>query len=170
MKRAVSLLCLDIAIGVDRDYQTYTWSRLLTEGPSPEKDEDFHYLHTVNKLVPVPKVLLLQDFDKRPPQHIRFSRGQVFMRDQHTCQYCAKTLPKQKLNIDHVVPRTQGGKTTWENVVASCHYCNRKKGGRTPGQAGMKLLTIPHRPSVSPLLTTLKDLNPVWNNFILSPA
>jgi len=168
VKRAVSLLCLDIAVGVDADYQTYSWEDLLTKPPENEKRLHFHILRSISMEVAVPKVLVLQDFDRRPPQSVRFSRLQVFLRDHHTCQYCAKNLPKQRLNIDHVVPRTQGGKTTWENVVTSCHSCNRKKGGRTPLQAGMRLLSTPHRPRISPQLLFLKEQHPVWNSFLFA--
>jgi len=167
LKRAVSLLYLDIAVGVDHEYQTYSWDQLIEAELPPEKSFHFYYLHTVNKKVPVPKVVVLNEFDKRPPQHVRFSRTQVFVRDRFTCQYCSKILPKQKLNIDHVMPRMLGGKTNWENVVTSCHPCNRRKGGRTPAQAGMPLLTLPHKPSVSPTLNALKTANPSWQAFLL---
>jgi len=168
VKRAVNLLCLDIAMGVDATYQTYSWVDLVKSPISPEKVEAFHFVQTINRVVPVPKVLVLQTFDRRPPQMIRFSRGQVFLRDQHTCQYCGKNLSKQRLNIDHVIPRTQGGKTTWENVVTSCHPCNRKKGGRTPTQAGMDLLNKPFKPTISPALRLLKKLNPSWSPFLIA--
>jgi 5-methylcytosine-specific restriction endonuclease McrA len=164
----VTLLCLDIAHGVDDEYQTYAWEDLL-EGLVPEeKREHFYPLQTVVTEVPVPKVLMLRDFDRRPPQSVKFSRGQIFLRDRNTCQYCAKQLPRQKLNLDHVLPRTQGGKTTWENVVTSCHPCNRRKGGRTPIQAGMKLLSQPYRPKISPILHALTQVNPSWEIFLFT--
>lgn len=166
LKRAVSLLYLDIAVGVDHEYQTYSWEQLLDGDLPDDKSEHFYYLRTITREVPVPKVVVLTDFDKRPPQNVKFSRAQVFVRDHFTCQYCAKTLPKQKLNIDHVVPRMAGGKTIWENVVTSCHPCNRRKGGRTPTQAGMNLISNPRRPNVSPLLTALRTMNAVWKPFL----
>jgi hypothetical protein len=169
VKRAVSLLCLEVATGLDGEYQTYSWDDLLESFPDENKTDHFYYLKGVQGPIPIPKVLLLHGFDKRPPQTVKFSRGQVFLRDRFTCQYCSKTLPKQRLNIDHVVPRTQGGKTTWENVVTSCHYCNRKKGGRTPIQANMKLLTVPYKPSIAPVLTVLHEQNPTWSAFLFTP-
>jgi len=168
IKRAISLLYMDIAVGVDHEYQTYSWDQLLDDTLPSEKASHFYYLRTVTRDVPVPKVVVLNDFDKRPPQSVKFSRGQVFIRDRYTCQYCSKDLPKQKLNIDHVVPRMAGGKTVWENVVTSCHPCNRRKGGRTPQQAGMALLSNPQRPNVSPLLTVLKNSNSVWQPFLIA--
>ncbi len=166
IKRAVSLLYLDIAHGVDTDFQTYSWSQLLSASFPLEKLDQFHLVRTIDRPVPIPKVMLLNDFDRRPPQHVRFSRSQVFIRDQYTCQYCARKLPKQKLNIDHVVPRIQGGKTIWENVVTSCHPCNRKKGGRTPSQAQMPLRSQPKKPAVAPLLTALKTTQSAWTPFL----
>lgn len=166
VKRAVSLLYMDIAVGVDHEYQTYSWEQLLDGDLDNDKSSSFYFLRTVHRDVPIPKVVVLNEFDRRPPQNVKFSRAQVFMRDRFTCQYCAKTLPKQKLNIDHVVPRVAGGKTIWENVVTSCHPCNRRKGGRTPAQAGMHLLTHPHKPSVSPLFNALKQINAVWKPFL----
>jgi 5-methylcytosine-specific restriction endonuclease McrA len=164
----VTLLFLEIAQGVDNEYQTYEWTDLWAKDLPEDKKEHFHFIRSVVRPVPVPKVILLKDFDKRPPQTVKFSRAQVFLRDRHTCQYCYKTLPKQRLNLDHVIPRAQGGKTTWENVVASCLHCNWKKGGRTPAQAGMRLLTAPRRPKFSPSLQVLTANHPTWNQFLFS--
>jgi 5-methylcytosine-specific restriction endonuclease McrA len=77
----------------------------------------------------------------------RFSRMGVFVRDGFRCQYCAESRPHGGLNLDHVVPRARGGVTSWENVVAACYACNTKKGGRTPEEAGMRLLRAPVQPS-----------------------
>lgn len=88
---------------------------------------------------------------KRP---VKFSRANVFARDGFSCQYCGVKKRPRELNYDHVVPRAQGGKTVWENIVTSCYDCNGKKRGRTPEQAGMKLLRQPVRPktvSTSPV-------------------
>jgi 5-methylcytosine-specific restriction endonuclease McrA len=76
------------------------------------------------------------------------------MRDANTCQYCGEELPRAELNLDHVVPRAQGGRTTWENVVCCCIDCNLSKGARTPVQAGLKLLKTPVRPRWTPTFRT----------------
>lgn len=167
VKRAINLLCLDIAHGIDAEYQTYTWDSLFSNPPSDDeiKRDSFYFVRTVHQVVPVPKVVILRGYDKRPPHSVRFSRTQVFLRDSHTCQYCGEALPKPRLNIDHVVPRIQGGKTTWENVVTSCHHCNRVKGGRTPQQAGMRLLSLPRKPRESPQLSLLKKIHTSWLPF-----
>jgi 5-methylcytosine-specific restriction endonuclease McrA len=77
----------------------------------------------------------------------------VFTRDKYTCQYCGTMPHRSQLNLDHVIPRSLGGKTSWENVVASCVDCNRRKGGRTPEQARLRLLRSPARPRWSPFMT-----------------
>ena len=166
VRRAVSLLCLEDAVGIDTEYQTYAWDELMAPERAKANPNEFYCVRSVSLEVSIPKVLILKDFDKRPPQFVRFSRAHIFMRDDHTCQYCSNTLPKQKLNIDHVIPRVQKGKTSWENVVTSCHGCNRKKGGRTPRQAGMKLLKNPLKPKVSPLLLALRQRIESWDPFL----
>lgn len=110
----------------------------------------------------------------RPVGHVKrgvkFSKLNVCLRDNFTCQYCSSKLPMRKLNYDHVVPRRLGGQTTWENIVASCYPCNDKKAGRTPDQAGMKLLKKPVRPRALPLngpmLVSVKDMPESWRFYL----
>jgi 5-methylcytosine-specific restriction endonuclease McrA len=83
---------------------------------------------------------------------VRFSRHNIFTRDDHTCQYCGGLFARAELNLDHVVPRSQGGKTNWENVVTSCVSCNSRKGGRTPVQAGIRLVRPPRKPTWAELV------------------
>lgn len=77
---------------------------------------------------------------------LRFNRRNVYLRDQGRCQYCGVAMSFGEFTCEHVVPRAQGGRTSWENIVAACIACNRRKGGRTPKQAGMKLRSKPTRP------------------------
>ena len=88
---------------------------------------------------------------------VRFSRMNVLTRDKWTCQYCGKRLPTRRLNYDHVVPRSQGGKTVWENIVTSCYPCNSKKGDQTPAQAGMTLHKTPYKPKDLPVAAFYLD-------------
>jgi 5-methylcytosine-specific restriction endonuclease McrA len=110
---------------------------------------------TSDGAIPVPRVIVLTHFDRVPRRQVRFSRTHIFRRDRYTCQYCELTPPRSQLNLDHVVPRAQGGLTTWENVVCSCVPCNRKKGGRTPEQAGVRLRRRPRRPRWTPLMSVV---------------
>jgi 5-methylcytosine-specific restriction endonuclease McrA len=83
------------------------------------------------------------------------TRRNVFFRDGYTCQYCLRQLPVRELTCDHVVPRAQGGGSSWENLVAACGPCNRRKGGRTPEEARMRLRRRPMRPESLPVEYTL---------------
>jgi len=105
----------------------------------------------------VPRIVRLTRFDRMPAQTVRFNRKNLFARDEHRCQYCGKNEPVHKLSLDHVVPRSHGGATTWENIVCCCLRCNSRKGGRTPAQARMKLLTKPAKPRFSPLMLLSAD-------------
>jgi 5-methylcytosine-specific restriction endonuclease McrA len=101
-------------------------------------------IHTISKSYPYPSVIKLSTYFRIPFKQIELSRKNIIRRDSFTCQYCgAKT---QDLTIDHIIPRSRGGADTWENLVAACHYCNNKKGNRTPEEAEMQLLSIPRKP------------------------
>lgn len=99
----------------------------------------------------VPAVAVLRRKVRHKKTGVKFSQINLCMRDKFTCQYCSERLPMSLLNKDHVLPRGQGGKTTWENIVMSCFPCNSRKANRTPEQAGMMLLTVPVRPKVLPM-------------------
>jgi 5-methylcytosine-specific restriction endonuclease McrA len=145
VKRAFSLLYQGVAKAIDDQYKLYEfedWAALSTTGDC---------IVTVNRAIRVPRVLVLSAYEYLPKGRVRFSRLNIYARDHDTCQYCGRTLPRSELNLDHVDPRCDGGKTTWENVVCSCVPCNLKKGGRTPERAGMKLLRKPFRPRWTPL-------------------
>jgi 5-methylcytosine-specific restriction endonuclease McrA len=146
VKRALSLLYLGVAKAIDAQYRLYEfedWAALSAASPHDS-------INTINRRIRVPRVVVLSAYEYLPRGRVRFSRLNIYARDHDTCQYCARTLPRSELNLDHVVPRSQGGKTSWENVVCSCVPCNLKKGGRTPAQARMKLLKVPTRPRWTP--------------------
>jgi 5-methylcytosine-specific restriction endonuclease McrA len=107
-------------------------------------------VRTVDRVIQVPRVLVLQIYDRMPKTNVRFSRHNIYTRDGNTCQYCGQALDRVDLNLDHVVPRAHGGRTTWENVVCCCLPCNLKKGARTPEQAGIRLLKPPVQPRWTP--------------------
>jgi 5-methylcytosine-specific restriction endonuclease McrA len=88
-------------------------------------------------------VIRLLEYWRIPHQTRALSRKNILMRDRYTCQYCHRTLPSSELTLDHVVPRSRAGETTWENLVACCHPCNNRKGSRTPDEANMKLSRAP---------------------------
>ena len=112
-----------------------------------EYEEDIRSLRLTIKMPAV--VRLLRRVARR--RTIRFSRVNVAARDRFLCQYCGERLPLGRLTFDHVIPRSQGGRTSWENIVMACRPCNGQKADRTPVQAGMRLLKEPVRPSWLPL-------------------
>ncbi|AGC45878.1 HNH endonuclease [Myxococcus sp. MISCRS1] len=162
VKRAFSLLYQGVAKAIDAQYRLYEfddWAALSATNDC---------ITTINRTIRVPRVLVLSAYDHLPRGRVRFSRLNIYARDADTCQYCGKNLPRSELNLDHVMPRTQGGKTTWENVVCSCVPCNLKKGGRTPEQADMRLLKKPVRPRWTPLFrgATRKVTYQEWLPFL----
>jgi len=102
------------------------------------------FIHSANCDFPVPSVIRLARMIKRPWHEKRLARIEIFRRDHYTCQYCGKET--QQLTLDHVIPRYRGGQHTWKNVVSACISCNRRKAGRTPQEAGMKLIQRPSPP------------------------
>jgi len=165
-KRAFTMLYLGVARVIDDQFRTFdfaSWAQLSDEVGSGHRpasllgggsDGSVDFVHTVNRSILVPRVIVLQVYDRMPRTKVRFSRHNIYMRDSNTCQYCGRELPRAELNLDHVVPRAQGGRTTWENVVCCCIDCNLSKGARTPEQAGLKLLKPALRPRWTPTFRT----------------
>ena len=121
--------------------------------------------------LPAPSVVRLRRMVRPRDATVKLSRKNLFFRDGYTCQYCARRLPPTKLNIDHVVPRNRGGKTLWNNVVTACIVDNIRKGGRTPDEAGMKLLRDPEIPDWSPaerILATVGQVPDRWRLYLSS--
>jgi 5-methylcytosine-specific restriction endonuclease McrA len=154
VKRAFALLYQGVARAVDEHYRTFdfaSWRDLAVE---------MHHerVGIIGGLMRVPRVLLLVAYERVPKRHVRFSRFNIYARDNNTCQYCGRRLPRTDLNLDHVIPRSRGGTSTWENVVCSCHGCNRRKGGRTPEEARMLLIRKPERPHWTPFSSEMFSL------------
>jgi 5-methylcytosine-specific restriction endonuclease McrA len=122
---------------------------LVFQGKAEMLEDGLGYFHTIAKTVPIPSVIRLGQMIKRPRRERKMSRYEIFNRDKYTCQYCG--LQSRHLTLDHVIPRYRGGQHTWENVVSACVACNRKKAGRTPREANMKLIRAPAPPTGSHL-------------------
>jgi len=162
VRRAFSLLAKDLAevVHIETDVagqsiwqnlDLHEWTQLSQL--KHEFEPDGHdWLHTVRFAIAVPKIIRLLGYDKLPRQDVKFNRRNIFARDSNRCQYCGKKFSTADLSLDHVVPRSQAGKSTWDNIVCCCVKCNVKKGGRTPEQAHMKLLSKPVKPKRSPAI------------------
>jgi 5-methylcytosine-specific restriction endonuclease McrA len=148
LKRAYALLYCGNADAVDRDHRAFdfeTWACQL-----PGRGEE--HICTPRRKLRIPRVIALRHYERPPRRYVRFTRANVFSRDGYRCPYCGRSSDARGLNLDHVVPRSRGGASSWENVVSSCVECNLRKGGRVPEEAGMRLARPPRRPGWAPLL------------------
>ena len=157
-KRAMTLVYRDLAEVVaveDGQYFSYDFNDWLevSSAKASFEPEQHDWIRTVRFQIAVPKIIRLLVYEKLPRAIVKLNRRNLFARDRNSCQYCGRHFPTRELSIDHVVPRSQGGLTTWDNVVCACTRCNVRKGGRTPVQARMRLITKPIRPRRSPVLT-----------------
>ena len=169
VRRAFTLLYQGHAQVVNSDdsgnYLTHdflSWADFSSQNPDSEM------LQGVSVRLRIPQVILLRLFDRYPKKEVKFTRNNVFERDQNTCQYCGKVFDRTDLNLDHVIPRQAGGATTWENIVCSCIPCNTRKGNKSPQAAGMRLIRTPRKPRWRPFVH-LSAHNPVhesWRHFI----
>ena len=168
-RRALHLLCLGHArvVQVDGDecYATHDLTSWIDHSAHAPETE---LIHSVRVALRVPRVLVLGVYDKLPRLEVRFTRRNVFVRDNFTCQYCARELPEQQLNLDHVVPRDKGGRTTWANIVTSCVRCNTRKANKLPDEARMHPLNKPSAPRWRPLfgITGNGHSHESWSMFV----
>ena len=173
VRRAVGLLYKELAEVIHQENGSFSnhsfqsWrevsqSRCETKGPYDD------WIRSVNFEIQVPRVIRLLEYDRVPKQRLHLNRRNVLARDGHACQYCGRHFPNHQLSLDHVVPRSRGGTSTWENVVCACLQCNIRKGGRTPKEARMTLVRRPFRPVRNPLLL-MKLSNPryaIWQAWL----
>lgn len=173
VRRAIVLLfrqlaeVIHIEEGRFASHDLDSW-RALSALRSQFRSENEDWVRGVGFDLQAPRVIRLVACDRGPRQGLRFNRRNVFARDGNQCQYCGRTFPTSELSLDHVVPRSRGGITSWENIVCACVACNVRKGGRTPHEARMNLIRLPARPKRSPLLT-IKLGNPkyeTWRGFV----
>ncbi len=156
-KRAFSLLVKGIADVVSYDegrYSNYdfdSWCEVSQFKRNFEPD-GHDWVSTVNFHIAVPRIIRLVFYDRLPRKAVKLTRRNIYARDRNRCQYCGKKYRTSELSLDHIVPRSMGGKTTWENLVCACTECNVQKGGRTPQEAHMKLITKPTRPRNNPVI------------------
>jgi len=156
-RRAFSLLCRELAEVVSLEKGSYSnydfesWCELSQLRREFEPD-GHDWVSTVNFHIAVPRIIRLLFYDRLPRTEVKFNRRNIFARDKNGCQYCGKRFPTSELSLDHVVPRSMGGAATWTNIVCACAKCNVRKGGRTPKQAGMKLIQKPVKPKHNPLV------------------
>ncbi len=156
-RRAFSLLFRELAEVVSLEEGSYfnynfqSWCEVSQFKRNFEPDGQ-DWISTVNFHIAVPRIIRLLFYDRLPRSEVKFNRRNIFARDKNSCQYCGKKFPTSELSLDHVIPRSVGGKSIWENIVCACTKCNVKKGGRTPKEAGLHLVAQPVKPKRNPLI------------------
>lgn len=179
VRRAFSLLCkydgtsgpaAEVVHVEDGRYVSYNFDDWTEVSAFRREFEpaDHDWIRTVRFQIAVPRIIRVLTFARLPRQEVKFNRRNIFARDDNRCQYCGKRFCSSELSLDHVIPRSQGGPTTWENLVCSCLKCNVRKGGRTPTQAGVKLIQKPVKPRRSPTLSIKlsDDRYASWKQFL----
>ncbi len=148
------------------------WRRaitLLTLGKVEVLEQYDREVHSVSFSIRLPAVIRLLRFVKKPKFSVKFSRQNIYIRDNYCCQYCGRELHPDKLTWDHVIPKARGGKTEWENIVTCCMECNRKKGGKMPSEASMRLIGKPCIPEWLPTLKItlgLRVMPKSWRDYL----
>ena len=161
--RSLVMLWNDSARVVEPEgYRLYTWSE-WAESESPPGDP---CIRMARGRLRVPEVISLSRYDQRPATAVAFSRRNVARRDHHTCQYCGAQPGRDRITIDHVLPRSRGGASCWTNCVAACVACNAEKADRTPERAGMRLRKTPFRPVWKPSFAAREARVVSWSRFL----
>lgn len=144
------------------DFSITTWADAKAIAQS-----DFAWLNGIGFKLMVPEIVVMRDYAGFNKREVKFSRKNIFERDNYTCQYCGRRLPTKELTIDHVLPRSRGGKSVWKNVVLACYSCNRRKDNKTPEEARMKLLKTPERPHWTQVKTFARgEIPKSWEDFL----
>jgi 5-methylcytosine-specific restriction endonuclease McrA len=169
VRRALTLLFAghaEVVCAQNGAFDTFDFSEWRNFSDRNPQEADS--IHAVRFRIRIPKVVMLLIFDRLPRKEVKFTRHNIFERDNNTCQYCGKIFDRRDLNIDHVIPRDRGGASTWENVVCSCIPCNTKKGNRTPSETGIRLIRKPKRPKWRPFvqISFSKSGDDSWKHFL----
>lgn len=154
VRRALSMLYQELAQVVTGDYQTHDFRSWCDSPISPSNGSGNGngngselLIRSPGLSLRVPQVIVLRRYNRNPPRTVRFNRRNIYLRDRHQCQYCRSAPSHDELTIDHVIPRSRGGRSDWSNVVTACAPCNAKKGNRLPAECGMYPSASPRRPS-----------------------
>ena len=170
VRHAIELLCQERAKVVNSEYVTFSLDEWMIESAMVFKQQgsnDADVIRSISAMVLLPKVITLTDYTVVPKRIMRFRRRDVFQRDNHACQYCSNQYPVEELTLDHIVPRSRGGVTTWENCITSCRPCNTVKADRTPQEAGMPLIGgIPRKPNANFHFSRKIQSDTTWAKFL----
>ena len=165
-RSAVGLLYCGRVRALDEDYAAHDWNDWV--GLPPASGSNGDVLHSVSLRIRIPRVVQLLLYDRTPHVNIKFTRANIYLRDQYRCQYCGRSGKSADLNIDHMIPRSRGGSSDWENVVVACVSCNRRKGNHLPEEVGMRPARVPRRPRWQPVISLSQAMqpHPQWRPFL----
>ncbi len=152
-KKAFSLLYQGHAQVVRKTggaFETFTFDDWKDFSKDAREEEA---VRTISFKIGIPQVIALLFYDRMPSREVKFTRKNIYERDEFKCQYCGQTFDTKGLNLDHIIPLAKSGRNTWDNVVCSCLKCNTTKGGKTLREAGMKLIRIPKKPRWQAFIT-----------------
>ena len=144
-QRAITLVYTDKADVIDEDYRRYNFNDWV-ELSKMIKDSPSGFIHTPTLKIAMPEVIALKFYDELPEREVKFTRKNLYHHYKFKCCYCGKRLQSEQLNLDHVIPRSKGGNTDWNNIVLSCINCNIRKADNTPNQANLKMYYQPSKP------------------------
>jgi len=163
VSRALTLMWNESARAIDPvDLQTYDWKDWAKREPA----EGDPFIQSVRFRLKLPEVVTLTGYDKMPKTVVTFNRRNLFRRDHYTCQYCGIQPGTEELTIDHVLPRSRGGTSRWDNCVLACVACNHRKANRTPQAAGMRLRKQPVQPAWTPRYAAHYLRVKSWSRFV----
>jgi 5-methylcytosine-specific restriction endonuclease McrA len=170
-KRAFALLARGHAHVVhhyEEDFRVFSMMDWIDFSRNNPPISSIEMVRTPTRTIRLPRVILLTFFDKLPCKELKLTRNNVFERDKNQCQYCSRVFSREELNLDHVIPRHHGGRTTWENIVCSCVKCNTRKANRLPHEAGMRLIRKPVRPKWRPVISLVLGTQhrEMWKDFL----
>ena len=169
VKRAVGMVFTGAAEVVDTEdahFQTYdfvSWRELSALKDEFERDQN-EWIGLVRGRLAVPRVIRLLNFDRHRRLHVPLSRRNIYLRDGNVCQYCGRKYPTSELSLDHVIPRSRGGTSTWTTLVCACTNCNARKAAQTPAEAGMRLIRVPRKVAAPAQLIRVQHES--WAHFV----
>lgn len=151
---------------IDDDFAQYSWEEWINSDKNQQGKES-EFVHTPKYKVKAPKLIRLLYYNRMPKTDVKLTRRNILIRDGFLCQYCNKKLNMKNATMDHVIPRSKGGQTSWQNIVACCSSCNVKKGHKTLEEAKIKLFKKPRKPEWSPIYSKfVNDVPELWTKFV----
>jgi 5-methylcytosine-specific restriction endonuclease McrA len=151
---------------------------LILAGKAIVIEQSGHFLQTIHDKYPVPSVIALRTYVNVPRRQAHWSRKGVLVRDDYTCIYCGvkpggiakgRLLSKHDFTVDHILPRSRGGKDSWTNTACACYVCNHRKSDKLPNEIGMKLRWEPKTPRTSYLVIAIGTGPDAWRRYIEIP-